>query len=66
MLVAGGASTASSAGLKNRMSPRANQANRGVTVVGVMFETGHGHILTVRPELLPGTQDVGRYGPFGK
>ena len=41
-----------------------NLANQGVTVVGVIFETGHGHIVTVRPELLPGTQDVGRYGPL--
>jgi RHS repeat-associated protein len=38
-------------------------ANEGVTVVGVISETGHGHIVTVRPELVPGLQDVGKYGP---
>ncbi len=41
-----------------------NLANQGVTVVGVVAEAGHGHIVTVRPELLPGTQDVGKYGPL--
>jgi hypothetical protein len=39
-------------------------ANQGVTVVGVIAETGHGHIVTVRPELLPGAQNVGQYGPL--
>jgi hypothetical protein len=41
-----------------------NLANQGVTVVGVISETGHGHIVTVRPEMLPGTQDVGKNGPL--
>src|SRR5205807_5808844 len=41
-----------------------NLANQGVTVVGVISETGHGHIVTVRPELLPGTQDVAAHGPL--
>ena len=41
-----------------------NLANQGVTVVGVISETGHGHIATVRPELLPGTQDVAAHGPL--
>ncbi len=39
-------------------------ANQGVFVVGVISETGHGHIVSVRPELIPGTQDVGKYGPL--
>ncbi len=41
-----------------------NLANQGVTVVGVISESGHGHIVTVRPELLPGMQDVGAHGPL--
>jgi RHS repeat-associated protein len=41
-----------------------NLANQGVTVVGVISEAGHGHIATVRPELLPGTQDVAAHGPL--
>jgi hypothetical protein len=32
--------------------------------VRVIAEQGHGHIVTVRPELLPGTQNVGEYGPL--
>jgi hypothetical protein len=39
-------------------------ANQGVFVVGVISETGHGHIVSVRPELIPGTQDVGKNGPL--
>lgn len=38
--------------------------NQGITVVGVLSDTPHGHIVTVRPELLPGTQDVGKNGPL--
>jgi hypothetical protein len=37
---------------------------RGLTVLGVAPEAKHGHIVTVSPELVPGTQDVGRYGPI--
>lgn len=39
-------------------------ANAGQIAMGVISETGHGHIVTVAPELVPGTQDVGKYGPL--
>ena len=41
-----------------------NLANKGVTVVGVLPEEGHGHIVTVRPEMIPGDQDVAAHGPL--
>lgn len=39
-------------------------ANAGQIAIGVISETGHGHIVTTAPELIPGTQDVGKFGPL--
>ncbi len=42
-----------------------NLANQGVTVVAAQANPGgHGHIATVRPELLPGTQEYIGQGPL--
>ncbi len=39
-------------------------ATLGVTVLGVRPEDPHGHIVTVAPEMLPGDQNVQKYGPL--
>lgn len=41
-----------------------NLATLGVTVLGVRPEDPHGHIVTVAPEMLPGDQNVQKYGPL--
>ncbi len=41
-----------------------NLADKGVTVVGVVAENPHGHIVTVRPELEPGVQTALGQGPL--
>jgi hypothetical protein len=38
--------------------------NAGQIALGVISEDGHGHIVTVAPEMISGIQDVGKYGPL--
>jgi RHS repeat-associated protein len=49
-----------------KVSPQTAQdlATLGVTVLGVRPEDPHGHIVTVAPEMLPGDQNVQKYGPL--
>jgi hypothetical protein len=39
-------------------------ATLGVTVLGVAAADPHGHIVTVAPEMLPGDQNLKKYGPL--
>ena len=49
-----------------KVSPQTAQdlATLGVTVVGAAFEDPHGHVVTVAPEMVPGDQNVQKYGPL--
>jgi len=49
-----------------KVSPQTAQdlATLGVTVLGVRPEDPHGHIVSVAPEMIPGDQNVKKYGPL--